>query len=85
MKISLEIATRSFLRMQSDPKSNFVSFSCKNYGKSCYEIFAFKKGSDYVVETDYKMIKHFKECELSKESFEYLKIYNLMKLKKDFI
>lgn len=36
MKISLEIATQSSLRMQSDPKTNLVSFSCKNYGKTCY-------------------------------------------------
>lgn len=36
MKITLEIATHSNLRMQSDTKTNLVSFSCKKYGKCCF-------------------------------------------------
>lgn len=62
MKISLEIATRSTLRMQSDPKTNLVSFSCKNYGKNCFEIFASRKNGFYVIDTDFENVKHERSC-----------------------
>lgn len=71
--------------MQSDPKTNLVCFSCKNYGKDCFEIFSSKSKGFYVIETDYSRTQHKKKCELHGESFEYLKIYNLMKLKKNLI
>lgn len=62
MKISLEIATRSTLRMQSDPKTSLVSFSCKNYGKNCFEIFASRQNGHYVVETDFENVRHKRSC-----------------------
>jgi hypothetical protein len=50
--------------MQSDPKTNEVWFSCKNFGKSCFQMLALKNENNSYVVQDYQQNGHERKCEL---------------------
>jgi hypothetical protein len=41
LRLLLEIATRSYLRMFTDPKTSILHFICKNKGQECLDIEAY--------------------------------------------
>lgn len=86
-RLLIEIATKSSLRMFTDAKTGNLHFICKQRGSECFDIEAepHPLHYGYYFTFDYLNVKHKKNCELGKEAFEYLKIYNLMKIKKKFI
>jgi len=70
--------------MYTDAKSGNLHFICKQKGADCFDIEAeaHPLNHGYYFTYDYLNVKHQKKCEQEREAFEYLKIYNLMKLKK---
>lgn len=87
LRLLLEIATRSYLRMYTDSRTGSLHFICKQRGSQCFDLEAHPhhSGSGYFFPLDYKMVCHEWGCEQKEESFRYLEIYNLMKLKKQSI
>lgn len=73
--------------MFTDAKTGNLHFICKQRGADCFDIEAESHPLHYgyYFTYDYLKIRHKKSCELERDAFEYLKIYNLMKIKKKLI
>lgn len=73
--------------MYTDSKTGNLHFICKQKGADCFDIEAeaHPLNYGYYFTYDYLKVRHVKKCEQEREAFEYLKIYNLMKLKKKLI
>lgn len=73
--------------MYTDSKTGNLHFICKQKGADCFDIEAevHPLNYGYYFAYDYLKVRHVKKCEQEREAFEYLKIYNLMKLKKKLI
>ena len=82
----LEIATGTSLRMFTDSKTGKLHFICKQRGSACYDINALPHPrGGYFFCYDYLKVTHKDNCRQYNEAYQYLIIYNLMKLKKKLI
>ena len=87
LRLLLEIGTGSYLRMFTDNKTNIVHFICKNKGQNCLDIQALltSDGNGYYFPNRIGENKHEFKCSQEGANYHYLKIYNLLKLKKELI
>lgn len=72
--------------MFTDSKTGKLHFICKQRGSNCYDVNAVPhpKGG-YYFSYDYLKVTHKENCMQYNEAYQYLLIYNLMKLKKKLI
>lgn len=73
--------------MHTDPKTNNIHFTCKQKGSECFdfEIHWCQERKIYYFKEDPRKMNHAGSCEQKGALFNYLEIYNLMKLKKNDI
>lgn len=73
--------------MYTDGKTGRLHFICKQRGADCLDFQAEPHPIEdgYYFSCDFFKLKHKGNCEQINEAFEYLKIYNLMKLNKKVI
>jgi hypothetical protein len=85
LRLLVEIATGSKLRMFTDSKTGHVHFVCKVKGANCFSTYAERNDSgNYIFKNDYRLVNHKHNCEADVNK-KFIEIYNLMKIKKDLI
>ena len=85
LRLLVEIATCSYLRMSTDPKTGTLHFTCKTKGPRCYDLEAYPSETGFYFANEPHTIQHADDCEMKREMGKFVEIYNLMKLKKELI